>query len=335
MKNKRLCVHLHFAPPRAGTPWPDEEGEDPSSWPYRDSWELYFHRWVEPHLRGARTDEDGLILEPASSLDAAGFSFSPSLLGWIESHRPNAYRLILEAAARSLDETGHGSALAGLDDGPLAALASSLEDFQSRFGRKAEGAWLGETAAPSFLDAAAGLGLPFVLAAGRLGSEEGGGHLPLLWEHGSRRLAVFFPDPGLPCADGKLALRLASRFHSGNTAELALLAERAERFSEDGRRGSRMLIAAFSELARQEAFKPASPAVFLDLFPPPRELGRPLAAGPVIEEPLAQAPGRRTTATPEDTAATRAARAAFRDHLRGTLGFFRSAPRDAGPELVS
>ena len=317
MKHKRLCVHLHFAPPEAEKTWIGEPEEDPSSWPFHDPWELCFHRWVEPHLRGSRTDEDGRILEPASSFDTAGFSFSPDLLGWIESHRPSAYRLILDADARSLSSSGHGAALAApfasgarprfenrgpLAAGPpdcppsgrIAALASCLEDFQLRFGRKAEGAWLGDAAAPFasgerprskvrgplaadpvLLDAAAGLGLRFVLLSAAIGSEEGGGHLPLLWEDGSRGLAVFFPDPGLSGAVEKLALRLASRLHAGNTAELVLLAERAERFSENGRQGSRILIAAFSEIARQETFKPASPAVFLDLFPPPRKLERP------------------------------------------------------------
>ncbi len=333
MKNKRLCVHLHFAPPQARTPWAGEEEEDPASWPFRDPWELYFHRWVEPHLRGAQTDEDGLLLEPASSLDAAGFSFSPGLLAWIESHRPSAYRLILETDARSLTSSGHGAAVAGLPDCPpggrVAALAASLEVFYISFGRKADGAWLGEAAAPSLLDAAAASDLRFVLAAGRLGSEEDGGHLPLLWEDGSRGLAVFFPDPGLSGAVEKLALRLASRLHAGNTAELVLLAERAERFSENGRQGSRILIAAFSEIARQETFKPASPAVFLDLFPPPRKLERPPAPAPSASGERPRCEDRGPLA-----AATRAARAAFRDHLRYTLGFFRSPARDTGPGLV-
>ncbi|MEK7744234.1 MAG: hypothetical protein AAB578_07570, partial [Elusimicrobiota bacterium] len=83
-----------------------------------------------------------------------------------------------------------------------------------------------------------------------------------------------------------------------------------------------------------EAFKPASPAEFLDLFPPPRRLERPPDTEPAPEETHAPARDGRATTAPEDAPATRAALAAFRDHLRGTLGFFRSVSRREEPRLV-
>lgn len=352
MKNKRLCVHLHFAAPEAEKTWTGEPEEDAASWPFRNPWERFFHRWTEPYLDGLRTDADGLILDSAGSLGAAGFSFSPDFLAWIVAHRPGAARRILEADARSLTETGHGAALAALPESPpggrVAALASSLEDFQRRFGRKAEGVWLGGAAAPALLDAAAGLGLRFALASAS--PEDAGGHLPLRWEAGDLRLAVFFPDPalsdaaerGLLAPPGRgLALRLAGRFSSGDCAELVLLALRADRFSEDGRRGNRLLLEAFSEISGQEVFQAASPAEFLDLFPPPRKLdlsfapdggqGRPPAAPAAEGGGDAARCARGARPRSEDRVPWDAARAAFLDHLRGTLGLFRSRPEDIPP----
>jgi len=154
LKNKRVCLHLHFDLPPREDPWLEEARPDPAQAPWRDALERYFHSCLGPLLSPCLLDEDGRPLEVFDTLRWASFSFPAHLLAWLEREEPRAYRSVLEADAASLKAWGHGNAAAcPYPSRPLpwastaekrAALAWGLEDFRRRFGREPETLWLPE-----------------------------------------------------------------------------------------------------------------------------------------------------------------------------------------------
>jgi len=124
-------------------------------------------------------DADGGLEQTINNFSRISFNFGPNLLAWLELNVPDVYRGIQQADRDSAGlYGGHGSALAqayGHLILPLAsardretAIAWGLDDFRRRFGRRAEGMWLPETAVDTAtLSALAAAGLRFCLLAPR------------------------------------------------------------------------------------------------------------------------------------------------------------------------
>ncbi|MBI5243743.1 MAG: DUF3536 domain-containing protein [Elusimicrobia bacterium] len=252
MKNKFVCLHLHFDIPPRENPWLGAPDVDPAAAPYRDACERAFHSCVGPHLAAALLDEDARPLRVVNNLLSLSFSFAPALLDWIERREPRAYRKILEADAQSAAERGgHGNAAVCphpsliFPSATLAekrtALAWGLADFRRRFGRDPEALWLPEGAADEETLAAAaeaGLRLALLVAAEAriravgtddsawvlVGPEELDSSRPYRWSGPGkgRSLAVFFCEARLSslAASGLLASPL-SRLPSGGQAKTA------------------------------------------------------------------------------------------------------------------
>src|SRR5262249_17815153 len=90
------------------------------------------------------------------NFDEINFDLGPTLASWLEKAHPEVLQRILEADARHCARYGTGNAMAQAYNHtilPLATLrdkrtqiAWGLSDFQHRYGRKATGMWLAETA---------------------------------------------------------------------------------------------------------------------------------------------------------------------------------------------
>ncbi len=85
------------------------------------------------------------------------FNFGPTLLYWLERHKPSVYQSILDADKESMNNfSGHGSAIAQVYNHMIMPLANrrdketqviwGIKDFEARFKRYPEGMWLPETA---------------------------------------------------------------------------------------------------------------------------------------------------------------------------------------------
>jgi len=158
LSSRYLVIHGHFYQPPRENPWvlaiePQDSAAPFANWNLRINRECY-----APNTRSRLLDSEGRIKKMVNNYKYLSFNFGPTLLTWLEKADPGTYRQIIEAdrqAARLRD--GHGSALAQVYNHIIMPLASDrdrltqirwgLADFESRFGRRAEGMWLAETAA--------------------------------------------------------------------------------------------------------------------------------------------------------------------------------------------
>ena len=157
MIDKYLCIHGHFYQPPRENPWINAIEYQPSASPYHDWNERITRECYGPNTRARLHDEHGHILELINNYEYMSFDFGPTLLSWLEKTHPWIYGQILDADRLSRDRFhGHGNALAQVYNHILMPLATTrdkltqirwgLADFKHRFGRRAEGMWLSETA---------------------------------------------------------------------------------------------------------------------------------------------------------------------------------------------
>jgi alpha-amylase/alpha-mannosidase (GH57 family) len=132
-----LVIHGHFYQPPREDPWTGEVPEQPSAGP--------FHDWNER----ITAESYGPVTE-IGLLDHLSWNFGPTLLSWLEEHRPEVYGRVVEAdqrASRGIAQ-GYGHAILPLcDDHDLRTQVRwGIADFRHRFGRQPEGFWMPETA---------------------------------------------------------------------------------------------------------------------------------------------------------------------------------------------
>ncbi len=160
---RHLTIHGHFYQPPREDPFtgeiPREYGAQPySNWNERITAECY-----------RPLAEMGLF-------DYISFNVGPTLAGWLEQHAPDVYSAMLDADRRNVARYGVGNAIAQVYNHVIMPLASradkqtqvawGLADFQHRFGRKADGMWLPETAVDiETLEVLADAGIKFTILA--------------------------------------------------------------------------------------------------------------------------------------------------------------------------
>lgn len=153
----RLIIHGHFYQPPRENPWFHFIDRQRSASPSHDWNERILDECYRPNVRSRLLDGGGRIRGIVNNLEQISFNFGPTLLHYLKKKAPHTYRLILEADRRSADRRGgHGNAIAQGYNHVIMPLASrqerelqirwGLADFELRFGRKAEGMWLPETA---------------------------------------------------------------------------------------------------------------------------------------------------------------------------------------------
>ena len=222
-----LCIHGHFYQPPRENPWLEAVEIQDSAYPYHDWNERITAECYAPNAASRILDGDGRIERIVNNYSRISFNFGPTLLAWLEEKKPEVYRSILAADAESRERySGHGSALAQGYNHIIFPLANrrdkqtqirwGLADFERRFGRKAEGMWLPETAVDlETLDLMAEEGILFTILephqARRVRSLEAkkaewedvsGGRIDTTVPYevvlpSGRRIAIFFYDGGV------------------------------------------------------------------------------------------------------------------------------------------
>ena len=177
MKERFVCIHAHFYQPPRENPWLESIEAQPSAYPFHDWNERITAECYAPNGASRIVDDRGRIIEIVNNYSKISFNFGPTLLSWMESQSPAAYRSILEADKLSQKHfSGHGSAMAQAYNHMILPLANrrdketqilwGIRDFESRFCRAPEGMWLAETAIDlETLEIMAGSGIKFAILA--------------------------------------------------------------------------------------------------------------------------------------------------------------------------
>ncbi len=155
--NKFICVHGHFYQPPRENAWLEKIEYQDSAAPYHDWNERITEECYGPNGVSRILSDDGRIVDIVNNYSRVSFNFGPTLLSWLEVHRPKTYSRIIEADEMSVVRFGgHGSAMAQVYNHIIMPLANrhdketqviwGMRDFEFRFKRKPEGMWLAETA---------------------------------------------------------------------------------------------------------------------------------------------------------------------------------------------
>ncbi len=152
-----VCIHGHFYQPPRENAWLEEIEVQDSAYPYHDWNERITSECYAPNASSRILDSDKKIVDIVNVYSNISFDFGPTLLSWMERHKPDVYQAILDADKLSMEKfSGHGSAMAQAYNHMIMPLASrkdkytqtiwGIKDFEKRFGRFPEGIWLPETA---------------------------------------------------------------------------------------------------------------------------------------------------------------------------------------------
>jgi len=154
---RALCLHGHFYQPPRENPWIEEVEVQDSAAPFHDWNERIAAECYGPNGAARLKSANGRICDIVNNYVHLSFNFGPTLLAWLERQTPEIYRSVLEADARSLQQRGHGNAIAQAYNHAILPLCNErdmraqirwgIADFKHRFGRDPEGMWLPETAA--------------------------------------------------------------------------------------------------------------------------------------------------------------------------------------------
>ena len=174
-----ICIHGHFYQPPRENPWLEEVELQDSAYPYHDWNERITAQCYAPNTASRIFDQEGRIVDIINNYSKISFNFGPTLLSWMERHKPDVHAAIIEADRLSQERfSGHGSAIAQVYNHMIMPLAGKrdkytqviwgIRDFRRRFGRDPEGMWLPETAVDiESLEILTELGIKFTLLAPR------------------------------------------------------------------------------------------------------------------------------------------------------------------------
>ncbi len=164
-----VVLHGHFYQPPREDPWTGRIPPQPDAAPH-ENWNVRI------------AEECYAPLARLGVFDWMSFDIGPTLADWLERRRPEVHDAVRAGDRAGLERTGHGNALAQPYHHVILPLASErdkrlevrwgLDDFERRFGRRAEGMWLPETAVDHpTLQVLARAGVAFtVLAPHQVGS---------------------------------------------------------------------------------------------------------------------------------------------------------------------
>jgi len=309
-RDRYVCVHGHFYQPARENPWLGRLQAQPGAHPYHDWNERITAECYAPNAAARILDAGGRIRRIVNNYATISFDVGPTLLGWLARESPGVYAAILEAdRASCLAHDGHGAAVGHSYSHPIlplcdprdrrTQLAWGLRDFERRFGRRAEGLWLPETAVDlPTLEALADHGILFTILAPEQAARVRPRGEPVwrpLCAHeldttrpyaiplpSGREIAAFFFHGGLARGvaferlldDGAgLARRLIEPFTRDSARpQLAHLATDGETFGHHHRFGEMALAHALDHLARTGLAQPTHYASFLARFPPADEV---------------------------------------------------------------
>jgi alpha-amylase/alpha-mannosidase (GH57 family) len=158
-----LCLHGHFYQPPRDDPFTGQIPIEPAATPYANFNEKITEECYRPNAE-------------AGNFDDINFDLGPTLAAWLEDAHPHVYARIIEADRKNVAHYGVGNAMAQAYNHTILPLASTrdkrtqivwgLSDFERRYGRKATGMWLAETAVDiESLDLLAQYGITYTVLA--------------------------------------------------------------------------------------------------------------------------------------------------------------------------
>lgn len=170
-----ICIHGHFYQPPRENPWLEEVESQDSAFPYHD-WNQKVHKeCYAANLNSRLIDSEKKITKYINNYTKISFDFGPTLLSWMERHKPKTYQAVIKADKKSRKTfSGHGGAIAQCYNHMIMPLANlrdkktqviwGVRDFEYRFERKPEGMWLPETAVDTrTLEIIADEGIKFII----------------------------------------------------------------------------------------------------------------------------------------------------------------------------
>ena len=302
---KFVAIHGHFYQPPRESPWLERIEVQDSAAPYHDWNERVSAECYEPNTAARQVDGENRILDVVNNFDALAFDVGPTLMAWLERARPAVYAAILDADRTSRVVRGRGNAIAQAYGHAILPLCSrrdkvtqvrwGLGDFRHRFGRRAEGMWLPETAVDrETLEVLAEEGVRFTLLAPSqaAGIRTPGGD----WQPGAvaldprrayrcevghgRDLALFFYDGGISHAvafgdllrsGDALAARVLAGLDDRPSAQLVQVATDGETYGHHHRFGEMALAAACARIQASGVATLTNHAAFLAAHPPAAE----------------------------------------------------------------
>jgi len=150
MGDVRLVVHGHFYQPPRENPWTEEIAAEPSAAPFHDWNERITAECYRPNGWARVIDERGHVTDIVNNYAHLSFSIGPTLMSWLEHNASDVYERVRAADRES------GGAIAQAYNHMILPLADErdirtqvrwgMADFEHRFGRRAAGLWLPETA---------------------------------------------------------------------------------------------------------------------------------------------------------------------------------------------
>jgi alpha-amylase/alpha-mannosidase (GH57 family) len=302
--NKYVCIHGHFYQPPRENAWLEQIEVQESAAPFHDWNERINDECYGPNAHARILNENGRIIDIINNYEKISFNFGPTLLSWMELHRPDSYVAILEADTDGAHRFGgHGPAIAQVYNHMIMPLATrrdketqiiwGLYDFEKRFGRKSEGIWLAETAVDmETLELLVDHGVKYTILAPNQGKRfrKPNGE----WQEGidpnqpyfiqlksNRRIAVFFYNGDISqqvafsglLNDGNLfASKLMSGFkEDADTPELLHIATDGESYGHHHKLGEMALAYCLHQLEQEPNVQITNYGQYLELFPPTLE----------------------------------------------------------------
>jgi len=152
-----LIIHGHFYQPPRENPWINRIERQDSAGPAHDWNERITSECYRANCFSRRLDGFGRIDEVVNNFGYLSYNVGPTLMAYLQRFHPDVHRRMVEADGVSARRYGgHGNAMAQVYNHVIMPLADGhdqetqmawgLADFEHRFGRKAKGMWLAETA---------------------------------------------------------------------------------------------------------------------------------------------------------------------------------------------
>jgi alpha-amylase/alpha-mannosidase (GH57 family) len=305
-----ICVHGHFYQPPRENPWLEAVESQDSAYPYHDWDERITAECYAPNSASRVLNAEGRIVQIVNNYAKISFDFGPTLLTWLEEKALDVYEGVLTADHESQQAfSGHGSALAQAYNHMILPLANKrdkytqvlwgIRDFEHRFGRKAEGMWLPETAVDlETLDIMAELGIEFTVLAphqasrvreigGRAWRDVSGGRIDptrpyTLRLPSGRQISLFFYDgpisravafEGLLSSGEQFAERLTDGFSEERPwPQLVHIATDGETYGHHHRHGDMALAYALHHIQSNGLARLTNYGEYLERHPPAHEV---------------------------------------------------------------
>jgi alpha-amylase/alpha-mannosidase (GH57 family) len=281
-----VSIHAHFYQPPREDPFLGDVPHERGAEPYHDFNEKINAECYAPNAA-------------LGSFSRISFDLGPTLASWLERHDRKTYRRILDQERVHYEQFGCSNALAQVYSHAIMPLASprekriqvswGLADFRHRFGHRAPGIWLAETAADSAtLAVLADYGVGFTVLSPSQAAEPVDPSEPY-WVRlpDGRPMTVFFYqgdlsggvsfDPGLTSNADHFGINVLSHYRDRHqpirsAADLLLIATDGELYGHHQPLRQHFLSYLLRIVAPSAGFEVTTLARYLQANPPRREI---------------------------------------------------------------